>query len=334
MSRALHFICDYLQSTDPNKDRYGKYVYEVKGGNVPKEMFNVIPVKPGLILSYCDYGNLPYPSFDFEIGNAPVDFTFCLSGASTHRYQWFKGQKNILEISPQPGMNVISSLSHVYGDMDFSSEKKIVWVGLKIDPLLLLSYLEQQMDTVIEELVIRFDKGDHHNRLLVREMTPQMRATAWQIINPPYTGKTRELFLESRALELLAQQLTALTQGSPAKSPDLPTPADLKRIHTAKEILLKDIQEPPTIAKLARLSGINEFKLKRGFKQVFSTTIFGCLQQHRMKTAHCLLRDTSKNTSEVASEVGYANVSHFINAYRREFGITPGSFKKSIRRAG
>ncbi|MFK5951871.1 MAG: AraC family transcriptional regulator [Desulfobacterium sp.] len=334
MSCTLHFTCDYLQSTDPNKDRYGRYVYEVKGKNVPKEMFNIIPVKPGLILSYCDHGNLPYPSIDFEIGNAPVDFTFCLAGASTHRYQWFKGQKNIFEFTPRPGMNVISSLSHIYGDMDFSSKEKIVCVGLKIDPLLLFSYLEQQMNTVPEELAIHLDKGDRHHCLFTREMTPQMRATAWQIINPPYTGKTRELFLESRALELLAQQVTALTQGGPAQPPTPPTPADLKRIHAAKKILLKDIQAPPTIAKLARLSGINEFKLKRGFKQTFSTTIFGCLQQHRMKTAHDLLRDTSKNTSEVASEVGYANVSHFINAYRRQFGITPGSFKKSIRRAG
>jgi AraC-like DNA-binding protein len=158
-----------------------------------------------------------------------------------------------------------------------------------------------------------------------------MQATAWQIINPPYTGKARELFLESRALELLAQQVTALTQAGPASPPN---PADLKRIHAAKAILLKDIQEPPTIPRLARLAGINEFKLKQGFKQAFNTTIFGCLQQHRMKTAHTLLRDTSKNISEVASEVGYANVSHFINAYRKQFGITPGVFKKTIRNAG
>ncbi len=335
MSRALHFICDYLPSTDPDKNRYGRYVYEVRGGNFPKEMFTVIPVKPGLILSYCGHGNLPYPSMDFEIGNAPVDFTFCLAGAPTHRYQRFKGRKSMFEFTPRPGMNVISSLSHIRGDMDFPSEEKIICVGLKIDPLLLFSYLEQRMDTVPEELAIRFDKGDRHQFLFTREMTSQMQATAWQIINPPYTGKTRELFLESRALELLAQQITALTQTAGSAQPSAPpTPADLERIHAAKEILLRDIQEPPTIARLARLSGINEFKLKRGFKQAFSTTIFGCLQQHRMKTAHTLLRDTSKNTSQVASEVGYANVSHFINAYRRQFGITPGSFKKSIGRAG
>ena len=53
-----------------------------------------------------------------------------------------------------------------------------------------------------------------------------------------------------------------------------------------------------------------------------------------MKTAHTLLRDTSKNISEVASEVGYANVSHFINAYRKQFGITPGTYKKTLRSAG
>ncbi|MCP4117171.1 MAG: helix-turn-helix transcriptional regulator [Desulfobacteraceae bacterium] len=334
MSPPLHFTCDYLPSPNPDKDRYGRYVYEVRGDNVPEEMFTVIPVKPGLILSYCRHGSLPCPSIDFEIGNAPVDFTYCLAGASTHRYQRFKGRKTIFEFTPRPGMNVISSLSHITGDMDFPAQGKIACVGLKVDPHLLFSYLEQQMDTVPKELATRFDKGDRHHCLLTREMTPQMQATAWQIINPPYTGKARELFLESRALELLAQQVTLLTQGGPSPPPVPPTPADLERIHAAKKILLKDLQEPPTIPRLARLSGINEFKLKRGFKQAFNTTIFGCLQQHRMKTAHTLLQDSSKNISQVASEVGYANVSHFINAYRKQFGITPGYFKKSINRAG
>ncbi|MBI9090096.1 MAG: helix-turn-helix transcriptional regulator [Desulfobacterium sp.] len=336
MSRVLNFKSDYLPPKDPDKNRYGKYVHELGGMDAPGELFNIIPVKPGLVLSYGTHAGLPCPcpSINFEIGSSPVDFTFCLAGTATHRYHRFKGRKNIFEFTPQPGMNVISSLSHIWGNMDFHSLEKIAWVGLKVDPQLLFSYLEQQMDTVPKELATRFDKGDRHHCFLTRQMTPLMQATAWQIIHPPYTGKARELFLESRALALLAQQVTALTQAGPAHPPILPTPADLERIHGAKAILLKDIQAPPTIPRLARLAGINEFKLKRGFKQAFSTTIFGCLQQHRMKTAHTLLRDTSKNISEVASEVGYTNVSHFINAYRKQFGITPGVFKKTIRNAG
>lgn len=330
MNRVLNFKSDYLQPRDSDKNRYGKYVYELGGVDAPGELFKIIPVKPGLVLSYCTHAGRPCPSIDFEIGSAPVDFTFCLAGSSTHRYHRFKGQKNIFEFTPRPGMNVISSLSHICGDMDFHSLEKIACVGLKIDPQLLFSYLEQQMDTVPKELAALFDKGDRHHCFLTRQMTPLMQATAWQIIHPPYSGKARELFFESRALELLAQQITALTQA--VSSP--PPPADLKRIHGAKAILLKDIQEPPTIARLARLAGINEFKLKQGFKQAFNTTVFGCLQQHRMKTAHNLLRNTSKNISEVASEVGYTNVSHFINAYRKQFGITPGVFKKNLRKAG
>jgi hypothetical protein len=101
-------------------------------------------------------------------------FDFCLAGTSTHRYHRLKGQKNIFEFTPRPGMNVISSLSDVCGDMDFHSQEKIACVGLKVDPQLLFSYLEQQMDTVPKELATLFDKGDSHHCFLTRQMTPQM----------------------------------------------------------------------------------------------------------------------------------------------------------------
>ena len=334
MNCDLHVTCDYLPSMDLDKDRYGRYVYEVRGGEIPRGMFNIIPVKPGISLSYTAYDKPSHqPVIGFEIGNSPVDFTFCLQGGCTQRYQRFKGRKNIFEFHPRPGMNVISFLPHIHGDMDFSSKENIVCVCLKVDPQLLFSYLEQQMHIVPKDLVTLFEKGERHHCFFTRQMTSLMQATAWQIIKPPYTGKLLDLFLESRALELLAQQISALIHPAAAMTYVPLNPTDLERIHAAKTILLKNIQDPPTIAGLARLSGINEFKLKRGFKQVFNTTIFGCLQEYRMQTAHTLLRNTPKNTSEVASEVGYVNVSHFINAYRKQFGITPGTFKKSLCRS-
>jgi len=101
MTRVLNFKSDYLPPKDPDKNRYGRYVYELGGMDAPGELFNIIPVKPGLVLSYSAHASLPYPTIDFEIGSAPVDFTFCLAGTSTHRYHRFKGQKNIFEFTPQ-----------------------------------------------------------------------------------------------------------------------------------------------------------------------------------------------------------------------------------------
>ncbi len=51
-------------------------------------------------------------------------------------------------------------------------------------------------------------------------------------------------------------------------------PQDRQNLFHAREMLIKDIKNPPTIAELSNRAGINQFKLKKGFKIEFETTIF------------------------------------------------------------
>ena len=67
-------------------------------------------------------------------------------------------------------------------------------------------------------------------------------------------------------------------------------PAIVCRIHQAKDILIRQIDNPPSLLSLARQVGINDFKLKQGFRQVFGTTVFGYLHSHRMERAAQLLQ--------------------------------------------
>ncbi|MEM9451783.1 MAG: hypothetical protein AAGA75_25085 [Cyanobacteria bacterium P01_E01_bin.6] len=48
--------------------------------------------------------------------------------------------------------------------------------------------------------------------LMRRPMLPEMQLVIHQILSCPYTGRIRRAYLESKALELLALQLNALTQ--------------------------------------------------------------------------------------------------------------------------
>ena len=58
---------------------------------------------------------------------------------------------------------------------------------------------------------------------------------------------------------------------------------DVKSIHEAKNILLKTLDHPPSLIHLARKAGINHYKLKIGFKEVFGTTVFGFVRQQRLE---------------------------------------------------
>ncbi|MEH2083918.1 MAG: AraC family transcriptional regulator [Nostoc sp.] len=63
---------------------------------------------------------------------------------------------------------------------------------------------------------------------------------------------------------------------------------DRDRIYQAKEILLRNFVKPPSVRDLAQQVGLNEFKLRQGFHQMFGNTVFGCLQDHQMQEARWL----------------------------------------------
>jgi AraC-like DNA-binding protein len=83
-----------------------------------------------------------------------------------------------------------------------------------------------------------------------------------------------------------------------------------------------------SLTALARRFGINECKLKRGFKGLFGTTVFGYLRRRRMEYAATRLEGSNATILEIAEEVGYSNPSHFSRAFEEEFGCLPRDFRR------
>lgn len=126
------------------------------------------------------------------------------------------------------------------------------------------------------------------------------------------------LLLHAATLDFLHWHLTSFQgcRGCHALSP-----RECRQLDGAKELLLRDLSAPPTIAELARAVGMNECKLKMCFKRRFGTTIYALFQEERMKKAKRLLQD--HNVTETAMVLGYSNVSHFSTAFLKQFGCLP-----------
>ncbi|MEM9979593.1 MAG: AraC family transcriptional regulator, partial [Cyanobacteria bacterium P01_D01_bin.2] len=158
--------------------------------------------------------------------------------------------------------------------------------------------------------------------------TPTMLSAVQQILTCPYQGKVRKLYLESKTLELLALKLDQMGQPEPESDHKITLKSDdIHRLYQARQILLTDIEHPPSLMELARKVGINDFKLKRGFRQIFGTTVFGCLYDHRMERAKQLLDSRHLKVAQIAQTVGYANPSQFSAAFKRKFGFSPKSYR-------
>ncbi len=156
---------------------------------------------------------------------------------------------------------------------------------------------------------------------------PSMKEITNQILDCPYDEATRQFYYDLKVRELLFQLLEISFKRSP-KSYYF-TPFETARIHEARTILENHIdKKPPSIKSLSRQVALNEFKLKSGFKKYFHAGIFEWLSERKMQHARQLILNTNKPIKEIASLIGYPRTTNFITAFRRQFGITPGSLRR------
>lgn len=103
---------------------------------------------------------------------------------------------------------------------------------------------------------------------------------------------------------------------------------DREAIETAARYMEENLGEEHSLSKLARRVHLNEWKLKKGFKEHFGTTVFGYLREKRMEEAWHLLRETEATVLEVANTVGYSNPSHFARAFRDVHALNPREVRR------
>jgi len=161
----------------------------------------------------------------------------------------------------------------------------------------------------------------------VRWALPSMKEITNQILNCPYDEATRQFYFDLKVRELLFQILeNAYKKRNNERSF---TPWETARIHDARTILETFIsQKPPSIKSLSKQVAINEFKLKNGFRQFFNAGIFEWLLEQKMQHAKHLILTTNKPIKEISMLVGYPLTTNFITAFRRRFGMTPGSLRR------
>lgn len=298
------------------------------GSTVPEKVGTTrLTLPSGLSLSLNHHANdekglcLPY-----FVENGPVCFWFCLSGRGCNKLQGRMGKDCRFDATPD--QCVVSWAGNVRGVLEGMPGTDFTTLSLHV-PFQWLARFSDHMDPGVSRMIFNPNPGRIGK---THSLSPACRATLHQLVYPPALGKIGQLFLDAKAMELMALVLGEI--GCYKSSEKDLFRADVDRIYEARHLLYANMGEPLTLRDLAGRVGINEFKLKKGFRRVFGTTVFGCLHAHRMEMARELLVEGRANVSEAAGHVGYTNVSHFITAYRKRFGINPGRETRSTTGAG
>jgi AraC-like DNA-binding protein len=249
-------------------------------------------------------------------------------------------REHILEYSIFSGHNLIDGCSVGSGQyalhgsgmapkevFETKSSRRTVDIYVHLYPETFLSFLGDNTGQIPKEFahLIRDSEEVYYNS--IGNITPAMQLISQQILHCPYQGITKRIYLESKVLELMTLLVETDSIGREGKK-DVSklNKNDIERIHHAKEILSQRLNNPPSLIELARISGLNDCTLKRGFRQCFGTTVFGYLHNYRLEKAQQMLLIGDMSIAEVASSVGFASRSYFATAFRKKFGVNPKQY--------
>ncbi|MBO9637087.1 AraC family transcriptional regulator [Siphonobacter aquaeclarae] len=188
---------------------------------------------------------------------------------------------------------------------------------------LLKSFVEQHLEVLSGPLGER----DIESPLLVFPGHESLQAFA-EAIFPLFQRKTPFLnqFLRLKSHELLLLLLEHDSSGQ--------LHAFLNSIYQGEKMdlewLLKNyFLKPLTLDELARLSGRSLSSFKRDFEKEFGTSPATWIRKKRLEHAVFLLETSSRNVSEISYEIGYESVSHFIKAFKAQYGLTPALYPRT-----
>jgi AraC-like DNA-binding protein len=145
-------------------------------------------------------------------------------------------------------------------------------------------------------------------------------------------GLLNSTFATAKLYEILFLQLQQYQQNRTSPSNSIIKPDNsLVRIRDAENILITRLQNPPTIPELAKMAGINQQTLKKGFKQLFGETINVYLNTKRLEQAEVLIKNGGLKLQEIALEVGYNHPSYFSRKFKEKYGVTPRYYANQVQ---
>lgn len=255
-----------------------------------------------------DIGMLVYHRVDKKSSENYLELRFCVSGNMYCRQKQVECDSCKFGLSP-----VCEQRSASVDVMSFS-----------FSPTHLSQFIASGKMKSIPDEIIQFRHSSSFSKTL--SLCGRTRAVLEGLLNHTYSGAMENIFFNAQMQMLLLFSLECMIgeKEEPAFSCKfLANETDREKIEKAREILLQHIGEPITIKELSRKVAINECYLKKGFKELYGTTVFDFFQGQRMEHARYLLYEKGLSVTEVSLMLGYSSISHFSTAFKKHTGIKP-----------
>jgi len=130
------------------------------------------------------------------------------------------------------------------------------------------------------------------------------------------------LLLEALAFEVLCE-----LPWKHARAPEACLPPWLRR---AREILHDEFPNAFTLSSIAHRVGVHPVHLARSFLRQHGVSTGACLRRLRVSRATEELIHGDRSLSQIATQTGFSDQSHFSKVFKNQTGMTPGCFRASL----
>ncbi|OPA75246.1 AraC family transcriptional regulator [Paenibacillus selenitireducens] len=249
-----------------------------------------------------------------------VELSFCIQGT---REVSVSG----LHFELVPGSCILQFLDPTEVHFSFERNKSLTLLGIGIP----VSTFHHFMEGAGEGRTIDFHQllGKRSFRMFQGMIEPTSTVILNRILQAAQSGSTRNIEMECHVLDLLSTAFRSFLSETQEETTTL-TKQDMEKIRQARDIMMEHMADPPKLTELSRMIGMNDYKLKVGFKELYENTVFGYLREQRLEKSLLLLQEGRFNVNEVSCAVGYSNPSYFAEAFRNKFGVNPGEFTRRL----
>ena len=325
--KSKEVIFEDFQLTDKSTnqktplDNFWNLPEEIGAGSIQKTM-----LRSGFELYIMDFKIRKPHIVKAETDSPVIGLNFSLSGNTRYRMRYSANDDWVTD-SGQSNLYYLPA-SDTSGEA--ATKEPVLVVAIQMEPWFFNTLLERETDRIPNDFG-DIASGSPSRYQYTAAITPLMQAVVHQILNCPYHGLTRQLYLEGKAYELIAYKLEqSLSNKKEYQKTFTLRPDDIERTRHAEELVRRNLENPPGLFKLAGIVGLTHPKLNFCFREVYGTTVFGYLREMRLNKAKSLLDEGRMNVTEVAYAVGYSSLSHFAGTFKDHFGIEPGRYLREI----
>ncbi len=285
--------------------------------NTPKRKLENTRISEGIFMVKVENQEEKSLHLKRDIDQSLIQFYFAVEGGAVFHFN----QGNYrLQLENEKSLLFYNPLMVLPLEIEILPSAKLVFLYITVENLHRL-FVEES-----EEIAFLNKENINKKFYADRPLPPILLLTINQLFQSGVKGPARQVFEKAKAYEILALFFNKEEGKDVEQCPFLNDEENVERIRLAKRILVQKMTNPPTLKELSREIGLNEYRLKEGFRNIYGKTVFQFLNDYRLDTARHMLDSGKLKVNDTAYQIGYTNPSHFIAAFKKKFGVTPKKY--------